>query len=208
MNNISWNKLHLYSASIHNRRYHMTHFRVDHTLQLQAKIWSRMRGNIFTLRFDINKNVIYSVQKFLLLLSEHSAPNTPLGIGMSWLEFTLPSFPEGTISNDQLLPDTPQKRFNSHCDVSSSVGAAQHCAPAPTSPSLLGPSSICWWRPGRRKLPVLPRLWTPLLLRLLGQLCEPRGTGQSHEPRHRKRTVSAGENTVWNMCVVLDMALS
>ena len=93
--------------------------------------------------------------------------------------------------------------MNCFCDAFGSVGGPQHGAPAPASPSLFGPSSLRWWRAGRRRLPLLPRLRTPLLLRLLGQLCEPRWTGQSHEPRYRKRTVSSGETTYLKQQAVL-----
>lgn len=95
--------------------------------------------------------------------------------------------------------------MNCFCDAFGSVGGPQHGAPAPASPSLFGPSSLRWWRAGRRRLPLLPRLRTPLLLRLLGQLCEPRWTGQSHEPRYRKRTVSSGETTYLNTVCVFEL---
>lgn len=95
--------------------------------------------------------------------------------------------------------------MNCSCDAFGSVGAPQHSAPAPASPSLLGPPSLRRWRAGRRRLPLLPRLRTPLLLRLLGQLCEPRWTGQSHEPLYRKRTVSAGETTSLNTVCVFEL---
>lgn len=79
------------------------------------------------------------------------------------------------------------------CFISGSFGAPQHGPQAPASASLLGPPRLSWCRPGRGRFPVLPGLWTPHLLGLLGQLCGPRWAGQSHEPHPWKWTVPTGE---------------
>jgi len=79
-----------------------------------------------------------------------------------------------------------------------SVGGPQHVASAPAPPSLLGPPGRRR-RAGGRRLRLLPRLRTPLLLGLLGRLRGRRGGGQRHEPRPGERTLPSGETAARNL---------
>lgn len=82
--------------------------------------------------------------------------------------------------------------------ISISVRATQHGPPTAASPAHVGAPKWARLLGGlpRWKLCVLPGVWTPQLLGLLGRLRGPHRTQQHRQPRHRQWPLATGASFV------------